>query len=162
MLKIRRYQAQDNEVVKELHYAGIAKMREIDSDADRPDNPFIDCDLEDIEGVYINNNGDFIVGIEGKEIVAIGAIRKASATCGEIKRLRVRRDCQREGHGETIMLKLIERARELGYKELCLDTLASNIPAQRLFEKCGFIENNRGKRGPYDLIFYGKKLNEEG
>jgi ribosomal protein S18 acetylase RimI-like enzyme len=155
MLQIRRYQAKDNKVVKELHYAGIAQM---DPDAGRQDSPFIDSDLDDIEGIYINNNGDFIVGMEGKEIVVIGAIRKVSAHCGEIKRIRVRRDCQRRGYGQTILLKLMERAAELGYQELCLDTLASNIPAQQIFEKCGFVENHRGKRGPFDLIFYEKKL----
>jgi ribosomal protein S18 acetylase RimI-like enzyme len=158
MLLIRRYQAPDNKAVKELHYAGVVQM---DPDASRQDNPFIDSDLDDIEGIYLNNHGDFIVGTEGQEIVAMGAIRKVSAKCGEIKRIRVRQNCQRQGYGRTILLKLMELASEIGYTELCLDTLASNIPAQRLFEKCGFAENHRGKIGPYDLIYYGKKLNKD-
>lgn len=159
MLAIRRYQAPDNEVVKELHYAGIAQM---DPGADRPDNPFIDSDLDDIEEVYINNRGDFIVGTENNEIVAMGAIRQVSESCGEIKRIRVRRDCQRRGYGQTVLLRLMERAAELGYREICLDTLTSNIPAQRLFEKCGFREKTREKMGPYELFIYRKKLNERG
>jgi ribosomal protein S18 acetylase RimI-like enzyme len=155
---IRRYQAPDNEAVKELHYAGVLQM---DPDASLQDIPFMDSDLDDIAGIYLNNRGDFIVGMESKEIVAMGAIRKVSAKRGEIKRIRVRQDCQRQGYGQTILLKLMEIAAKLGYTELCLDTLTSNVPAQKLFEKCGFVESHRGKRGPYDLIFYGKKLSKD-
>jgi GNAT superfamily N-acetyltransferase len=162
MLKIRRYRTQDNETVKELHYAGIAQMAELDIDVDPPDNPFIDSDLDDIEGIYISNRGDFIVGTENNEIVAMWAIRQWSDTCGEFKRLRVRRDRQRQGYGQMILMKLMERAAELGYEEVCLDTLTGNYPAHRLFEKCGFTEKRREKKGPFDLIIYGKKLNERG
>ncbi len=162
MLKIRRYQPKDNKVVKELHYAGIAQMWETLPDGERQDNPFIDCDLDDIEGAYTNNRGDLLVGLEGKEIVVIGALRKATETCGELKRLRVRRDRQRQGHGEAMMLALIERGKELGYRELILDTLASNTAAQKLFKKLGFVELRRERRGPFKVIIYGKKLNKEG
>lgn len=167
MLLIRRYQAKDNEIVKELHYAEIAQMVAMVPEAKRidvppQDSPFVDSDLDDIEGAYINNGGDFLVGLEGREIVVIGALRKVSETCGELKRLRVRRDRQRQGHGETMMLKLIERAKELGYRELILDTLASNTAVQRLFKKLGFTELRRERKGPFNLSIYGKKLNKEG
>jgi ribosomal protein S18 acetylase RimI-like enzyme len=167
MLTLRRYQPEDNEVVKDLHYAGIAQIIEMVPEVKRIEAPpqdatFIDSDLDDIEGAYINNRGDFLVGLQGNQIVVIGAIRKMSETCGEIKRLRVRREYQRQGYGEAMMLELIERGRELGYQELMLDTSLYNPPAQRLFEKCGFKEASRGKIGPYDLIIYKKKLNERG
>jgi len=150
---IRRYQAQDNEAVKALHYAGLAQFG---AAAD----PYHDNDLDDIEGIYINNNGDFLVGIDEDKIMAIGAIRKVSATRGEIKRIRVHRKCQRRGYGQTILSRLLELAAELGYTELCLDATVDNTPAQRLFEKCGFIETHRGKVGTYDLVFYEKKLKQ--
>jgi RimJ/RimL family protein N-acetyltransferase len=56
------------------------------------------------------------------------------------------------------MRTLEETAAGLGYTELCLDTMTVNIPAQGLFEKAGFRETGRGRRGPFDLIFYGKIL----
>ena len=152
---IRRYQAEDNKEVKDLHYAGLAQFG-------ASKDPYHDSDLDDIEGIYINNTGDFLVGTEENEIVAMGAIKKITATRGEIKRIRVRRDYQGHGYGSIILSKLIQRAGELGYAELCLDTLVSNIPAQHLLEKCGFAETHRGKVGTYDLIFYRKKLNEGG
>ena len=152
MLQIRRYQAQDNAVVKKLHYAGLKQFGAGEHD------PYWDGDLDDIENVYIKNRGDFLVGLRGNEIIAMGAIRKFSETCGEIKRIRIRRDCQRQGHGQTILLKLMDIAAEMGYTELCLDTLAGNLPAQRLFEKFGFKETQRRKVGTYDIVFYGKSL----
>jgi ribosomal protein S18 acetylase RimI-like enzyme len=165
MIEIRRYQPDDNHIVKELHYAGIAQMVELIPEEERlvpppEDEHFIDSDLDDIEGAYINNRGDFLVGLEAEEMVVIGAIRKATETCGELKRLRVRRDRQRRGYGEAMILRLIDRGRELGYRELILDTLESNLPAQRLFEGLGFIELRRESLGPFKLVIYGKKLNE--
>jgi GNAT superfamily N-acetyltransferase len=167
MLKIRRYQPNDNKTVKELHYAGITQMVELIPEEERlipppDDEHFIDSDLDDIEGTYINNRGDFLVGLEDGEMVVIGAIRQATETCGELKRLRVRRDRQRQGYGEAMMLRLIERGKELGYRELVLDTLESNLPARRLFEELGFIELHRERKGPAKLIIYGKKLSQEG
>jgi GNAT superfamily N-acetyltransferase len=167
MLEIRRYRPQDNEIVKELHYAGIAQMVELIPAANivtgpAQDEAMLDSDLDDIAGVYTGNRGDFLVGTENGEIVVIGAVRKYTEDCGELKRLRVRRDRQRRGLGQAMMLRLVERARELGYKELILDSLPDNLPARRLFEKCGFDFLRYENKGPFRLVIYGKKLNEEG
>ena len=60
------------------------------------------------------------------------------------------------------MLKLMELASEMGYKEAFLDTLTTNTRAQRLFEKLGFVKNGRDKRGLFELFCYTRKLNEGG
>jgi len=158
MLQIRRYQPQDNKAVRELNDAGLAQMN--------PDGglryiPHIDDDFNNIEGVYFNG-GDCIVGLEDGEVVAMGAFKKRTPECAEFKRLRIHPDCQRKGYGEAIMRKLMELAADMGYTEGFLDTLATNYRAQRLFEKCGWIKSGGGKRGPFDLIFYSKKLNRGG
>lgn len=151
MLKIRRYQPKDNTTVKTLHFAGLEQFG-------AKANRYLDDDLDNIEERYLNNNGDFLVGIESNEMVVIGAIRKVTSTRGEIKRIRVSKDFQRKGYGQAILLKLIERGEKLGYNELILDTMAHNIPAQRLFEKHGFFETHRVKFGPDDLVFYKRVL----
>jgi ribosomal protein S18 acetylase RimI-like enzyme len=158
MLQIRRYQPQDNKVIRELNYAGLAQMN---PDVNWRDIPYANSDFDDIEGVYLNN-GDFIVGLQDGEIVAMGAFKKRTPECAEFKRLRIRPDCQRKGYGEAIMLKLMNLAAEMGYKEAFLGTLTTNIKAQRLFEKLGFKEIRRGKHGTFDVIFYGKQLNQGG
>ncbi len=59
-----------------------------------------------------------------------------------------------------ILLNLINLAAEMGYRELCLDSVVNNTPAIRLFEKCGFTETHRGKAGDFDLVFYGKEIDK--
>jgi ribosomal protein S18 acetylase RimI-like enzyme len=156
MLQIRRYQPRDNKVIRELNDAGIAQM---EPSGELHNLPHIDSDLDDIEGVYLKD-GAFIVGLQDGEVVAMGAFKKRTPECAEFKRLRIRPDCQRKGYGETIMQKLIELAAEMGYTEAFLDTLVTNTRAQKLFEKCGFVKSGRGQRGPFDLFFYGRKLNK--
>jgi len=158
MLTIRRYQPQDNKTVKRLNYIGLEQM---DPARNLVKIPFIDNDLDDIENVYLKE-GDFIVGLQDGDIVAMGAFKKRTAECSEFKRLRIRPDCQRKGYGETIMRKLIELAELKGYTEAFLDTLASNISAQRLFEKCGFKKSGEEQKGPFYLYYYTRELNQGG
>jgi ribosomal protein S18 acetylase RimI-like enzyme len=158
MLEIRRYQPQDNKVCRSLNDAGI---KQIEPTGELRAIPFVTADFDDIEGVYLKN-GDFIVGLENGEVVAMGAFKKRTDTCAEFKRLRIRPDCQRKGYGEAIMRRLIELAAEMGYTEGFLDTLTTNYRAQKLFEKLGFKRDDGGKRGPFDLYFYSIKLTQGG
>lgn len=98
---IRRYQTKDNGEVKALHYAGLRQFG-------AAEDPYHDSDLDDIEGIYLSNNGDFLVGTIDGEIVAMGVVKKVTAKRGEIKRIRIRQDHQRQGHGQTMLEKLIE------------------------------------------------------
>ena len=160
-LLIRRYQAEDNGAVKALHYAGI---KQFDADARTDAGLFgvessIDADLDDIENVYIRNSGEFLVGIYEEKLVAMGALKKLSTTRAEIKRMRVYPDYQRHGFGQIILQRLMETASQLGYTELCLDTLLQNTPAQKLYEKHGFVRTGQKKIGRFDVVLYEKRLN---
>lgn len=158
MLEIRRYQPQDNKVCRALNDVGI---KQIEPTGELRAIPYVTADFDDIEGVYLKH-GDFIVGLENGEVVAMGAFKPRTEKCAEFKRLRIRPDCQRKGYGETIMRKLIELAAEMGYTEGFLDTLNTNYRAQKLFEKLGFKRDGGGKRGPFDLLFYTRKLDKGG
>jgi ribosomal protein S18 acetylase RimI-like enzyme len=158
MLKIRRYRPEDNEVIKELNEAGIVQMNPTGA---LQLIPHIDEDLDDIEGVYLKG-GEFIVGLENGEVVAMGAFKRRTAECAEFKRLRIRPDRQRQGYGEFIMRKLMELAVEMGYTEGFLDTLTTNTRAQKLFEKLGFVKSGRDKKGPFDVFLYYRKLEKGG
>ena len=50
----------------------------------------------------------------------------------------VREAYRRQGIGELLLLKAIERAQELGAGVMTLEVRASNLAAQTLYEKCGF------------------------
>jgi ribosomal protein S18 acetylase RimI-like enzyme len=154
MLEIRRYQAADNHAVVELHYLALeatgayfpGKWNE---------------DLDDIPNHYLNNGGEFLVGTLDGKIVAMGAFRRKSDTLAEIKRMRVLPEYQRRGFGQMILNQLQEKAIQLGYTELCLDTTTLQIAAQKMYEKNGFTEVGRGQVPPFEVIYYHKSLNPE-
>jgi N-acetylglutamate synthase-like GNAT family acetyltransferase len=157
VLKFRHYKAEDNAAVKALHFAGIEQMREDATIAAIQRPASHDADLDDIENIYLKD-GVFIVGLEGEEIVAMGAFKRKTSTCAEFKRLRIRPDRQRLGYGETITLKLIELAVKMGYTEAFLDMLTTNYRSRALAEKLGFVRSGEGERGPFHLFFYTKTL----
>ena len=150
-LQIRRYEAKDNQSAKELNYAGLKQM---DPETCWEGIAVADADYDDIENIYINHRGDFLVGTLGDEVVVTGAVKYLTNTCAEIKRIRVKPDYQRKGYGETMLKSLVERARELGYKKLRIDTMTTNSRAQQLFKKAGFIQSHEGKIGDYDVLFF--------
>ena len=155
MLEIRRYQDIDNASVWELHHRALGPTGAFFRDGKW------DEDLCDIQNHYLNNGGEFLVGVMDNKIVCMGAFRKKSDTLAEIKRMRVLPDFQRRGFGQIMLNKLEEKAFQLGYKELCLDTTTKQLPAQKFYEKNGYIEVGRGLMPPFKLIFYYKNISSK-
>lgn len=167
-LSIRRYQQSDLNRVLELHEEA---MREVGAFVEGAP----DTDLHDVEGTYLDTNGEFLVGEIGGEVVAIGAFRPAtgyitefldgiSENSAEIKRMRVAPERQGNGYGTQIFIELEERAQERGYAELVLDTGPTQEAAKRLYEANGFEEQSRELMKVVDqtfvLIFYRKNIEE--
>ncbi|WP_135821495.1 GNAT family N-acetyltransferase [Halostella litorea] len=76
----------------------------------------------------------------------------------EVTRMRVDPDRQRQGYGTAILAALEDRATELGYETLVLDTLDRQTGAKRLYESFGYEETGRGRIGEYERVFYRKEL----
>lgn len=73
--------------------------------------------------------------------------------------LAVSPDRQGEGIGERMVRGALRIARERGKKSLRLDTLLSNTPAQRLYERLGFVRCGQQRlyaenTGWTDFLFY--------
>jgi GNAT superfamily N-acetyltransferase len=113
-----------------------------------------DDDLDDIEGVYLESGGEFLVGELEGEVVAMGAIRRISPDAAEVKRMRVRPGLQGRGFGQAMLDSLHRRAARIGYTTLHLDTTVQQRAARRLYLKNGYREVGRGSVGPFDCIYY--------
>lgn len=152
-LEIRTYTPADSEAVIHLHNVALEA-----AGAHVGNGPW-DSDLLNIEGVYLANNGMFLVGLLDGQIVAIGALRKISDEKGEIKRMRVLPQFQRQGFGQAILDVLEKEAVKKGYKILCLDTTVLQVAAQKMYLKDGYTEVRRTKQSfPFETIFYEKRL----
>jgi ribosomal protein S18 acetylase RimI-like enzyme len=154
VLEIRRYQDADNPAVLELHHLALEA-----TGAYFPGK--WNDDLDDIQNHYLNNGGEFLVGTLDGKIVCMGAFRRKSDTLAEIKRMRVLPEYQRRGFGQIILNQLEEKASQLGYTELCLDTTTLQVPAQKMYQKNGFTVTGRGQMPPFEVIYYHKTLNPE-
>lgn len=148
MLKIRQYQSSDREAVWNLHNMALSQVG-----AHLGPGPW-DDDFQNIEGIYIENVGDFLVGEYEGQVVAMGAIKRTSNKLAEIKRMRVHPCFQGRHFGTAILEALEKRAKELGYKALHLDTTVKQDVAQMLYRNHGFKETNRES----DTIFMSKAI----
>src|SRR5919199_5425875 len=113
-LHIRRYEPGDRRAVRRLHDEALNEVG-----AHLGSGPW-DEDLDEIEGMYVESGGEFFVGTLGKEIVAMGALRRMSPHAAEVKRMRVKPGLQGCGYGQTLLDALHDRAAELGYSTLRL------------------------------------------
>jgi ribosomal protein S18 acetylase RimI-like enzyme len=68
--------------------------------------------------------------------------------------MRVKPGLQGCGYGQTLLDALHDRAAELGYSTLQLDTTVQQRAARRLYLKNGYREVGRGGIGPFDCILY--------
>ncbi|MEJ7819469.1 MAG: GNAT family N-acetyltransferase [Rubrobacteraceae bacterium] len=153
-LLIRRYGAADHEAVLRLHkivlrHAGVYAEGHEDE---------LDGDLDDIDTVYLRNNGEFLVGVHDDRVVAMGALRRTSDERAEIKRMRVAPALQGRGFGQEILTALEERAAELDYTKLHLDTTTRQRAARHLYAKNGYCEVRRAAIGLFEGVFFERNL----
>lgn len=150
-LQIRRLEARDRSAVWALHNRALEQVG-----AHAGNGPW-DDDLHNIEDEYLDG-GDFFVGELDGRLVAMGALRRSDDRLAEVKRMRVAPEMQRRGYGRAMLLRLEQRARELGYSTLHLDTTTRQTAAQAMYRRHGFVEVGRDRHGPFDLILFEKRL----
>jgi len=117
-----------------------------------------DDDLDAIGETYLERGGEFLVGVDGQQIVAMGALRRCDTDRAELKRMRVHPCVQRRGFGRRLLHSLEERALELGYRTLALDTTVQQQAARALYLNKGYRETGRGHAGSFELVFFEKQL----
>jgi ribosomal-protein-alanine N-acetyltransferase len=81
----------------------------------------------------------YIVGFAGIWLMANEA---------HITNIAVAQEYRRRGIGELLLIAMIDMARELKAATMTLEVRVSNIPAQSLYSKCGFMETGL-RRGYY-------------
>jgi len=97
-------------------------------------------ELAGLPGQYAPPSGDLLVASVNGAAAGCVALRGLDQSTLEMKRLYVRPSSRGTGLGKLLVEAAISIARQNGYAELRLDTLASMASAQKLYGALGFVE----------------------
>lgn len=99
-----------------------------------------DRDLYHVEAHYLNNRGDFaVVESEGAIVATVGVAKVDEHTC-ELRKMYSLKRVRGRGLGKRLLEHAIDKARELGYRTMVLETAAPLKEAIGLYRKYGFRE----------------------
>lgn len=98
----------------------------------------IDAEIDGLPGDYAPPRGVLLVACAGHGPVATIGLRPLDGNVCEMKRLYVQPSARGHGLARTLILRLLDEARALGYQEMRLDTLPMMGDAQALYATLGF------------------------
>jgi ribosomal protein S18 acetylase RimI-like enzyme len=101
-----------------------------------------ETELASLEHIYASPHGAAYLARPRGGGAAVGcvALKAGAPGIGEMKRLYVQPAYQGAGLGRALVLTVLDRARQLGYARVRLDTLPSMKAAQQLYRSLGFGE----------------------
>jgi putative acetyltransferase len=132
-IHIRSATNNDRERIAELVFGVLAEF------GLHPDPETTDADLRDIEANYPGRGGLFeIIEDEEKNLLGSFGIYPINETTCELRKMYFIPRVRGLGLGKHILLRAIKRARELGFRQMVLETSSKLIAANRLYTKFGF------------------------
>lgn len=157
-LEIAIINPQQSEAIKELIIQAAYEVFHLDESMEQFRKEMADThqfyDIENVEKVYLNNGGIFLVLLDGDTIIGSGAIRKLDDETAELKRMWFKKEYRGRGWGSKLAQQLIAFAKEQGYKKICLDVWKPEYQeaAVNLYKKLGFYEVPAYNQSPATLF----------
>ena len=97
-----------------------------------------ESELQQLPVMYGMPSGCLLLVMNGTRPVGCGALRKLSDGVCEMKRLYIRDEARGAGLGRRVAERLVQKAADLGYGAMRLDTLADMAAARSLYQSLGF------------------------
>ncbi|MDP3747365.1 MAG: GNAT family N-acetyltransferase [Phenylobacterium sp.] len=99
-------------------------------------------ELASLPGKHAPPAGELLLARDavGAALGCVGLRPLAAVGCFEMKRLYLAPEARGTGLGRALAAAIVQKAREIGYSELRLDTLASMGSAIGLYRQLGFAE----------------------
>jgi len=100
----------------------------------------------------LEGQGRLYLAEVGGEPAGLVGLKPLPDGIGEVKHLYVRPEFRGHGVARALLQRLIEEARSLGYRLLCLETTAFMPEAQALYRKFGFVQTSAYDGGEFGDI----------
>lgn len=99
-------------------------------------------DIENVQQVYLDNDGLFLVLMDDNKVVATGSIKKYDNTIAELKRMWMLEEYRGKGWGIKIAQQLLTFAKAHGYKKIYLRVWKPEYQEAAIgfYKKLGFYE----------------------
>lgn len=112
-------------------------------------------EMEALPGPYARPLGAILLAEVEGDAVGIVAVQPLDeeGVC-EMKRLYVNPEHRGQGLGRALAEQIVSVARDLGYRTMRLDTVASMVPARTLYRSLGFKERSAYYHNPLDGVVY--------
>jgi len=116
-------------------------------------------ELSTLPGKYSYPEGELLLIKDIVDNIFVGCVglRPIDKYICEMKRLYVKPSYRSKKYGLLLANSILVTAQQLGYKEMCLDTLDKLTAAIGLYNKLGFIRTNSYYENPLDGVVYMKK-----
>ena len=151
-MQLIRYESKFNDTVLALHRSAIEGfslgMSQVQDEAD----------LMAVEPTYLDSGGEFLLGFIDDQLVAMGGFKRLTGSLAELKRMRIKRDCQGRGYGSVILRALESRALEADICTLCLETAKRRPLTLAFYRKHGYLEDGAGFYGSIETVKFSKSL----
>lgn len=117
-----------------------------------------DKELTELPGEYSPPDGRLLLALYDNEIVGCVALRRLSKNICEMKRMYVRPKFRGKGIGRYLSQTIIEKAREMGYKSMRLDTIPSMKEAIVLYKSLDFKKIKPYRHNPIKSAMFMELL----
>jgi GNAT superfamily N-acetyltransferase len=89
---------------------------------------------------FMQPKGCLLLGYVDDQPMGIACLKPLTDSIGEVKRMFVRPEARNRGLGRALLDRLLEEARQIGYKRVRLDSARFMTEAHQLYRKSGFRE----------------------
>ena len=124
-----------------VEIAGIIRSVLLEFGAAKPGTVYYDPTTDDLFGLFENEGSVyFILESEGKIMGGSGVYPTAGLPqgCCELVKLYLLPEGRNRGWGRVLIEHCLEKARQLGYRQVYLETMPELSNAIELYRKCGF------------------------
>ena len=113
-----------------------------------------DQEIDHLEEKFAPPENTLVIVLDGETAAGCVGIKKFSKDICELKRLYVRPKYRKSGLGRHLTEMMIEKARQIGYRYMYLDTMPGLVSAVRMYERMGFYEIEKYYANPVENMIY--------